>query len=58
LIWKRARVSGFAFAAQSHAVKVAAWATMLPLLATGTVKPIFINAELLAFFSQSKEAAA
>src|SRR6266850_4121742 len=40
LIWKRARMSGFALAAQSHAVKVAAWATMLPLLTSGRVKPI------------------
>ena len=40
LIWKRARMSGFALAAQSHAVKMAAWATILPLLTSGTVKPI------------------
>src|SRR5258706_4325476 len=40
LIWKRARMSGFALAAQSHAVKAAAWATILPLLTSGTVEPI------------------
>lgn len=40
LIWKHARMSGFALAAQSHAVKAAAWATILPLLASGHVKPI------------------
>ncbi len=40
LIWKRARMSGFALAAQSHAVKMAAWATILPLLTSGNVKPI------------------
>ena len=40
LIWKHARMSGFALAAQSHAVKVAAWATLLPLLTAGTVTPI------------------
>jgi NADPH2:quinone reductase len=40
LIWKRARMSGFALAAQSHAIKAAAWATILPLLASGRVKPI------------------
>jgi NADPH2:quinone reductase len=33
-------MSGFALAAQSHAVKAAAWATILPLLASGHVKPI------------------
>jgi NADPH:quinone reductase len=40
LIWKRARMSGFSLFAQSHAVKAGAWATILPLLAAGTVKPI------------------
>ncbi len=40
LIWKRARMSGFALAAQSHAIKAAAWATILPLLTSGRVKPI------------------
>ncbi len=40
LIWKRARMNGFALAAQSHAIEAAAWATILPLLASGRVKPI------------------
>jgi NADPH2:quinone reductase len=40
LIWKRASMSGFALAAQSHAIREAAWATILPLLTSGTVKPI------------------
>jgi NADPH2:quinone reductase len=40
LIWKRASMSGFSLFAQSHAVKADAWASILPLLASGTVKPI------------------
>jgi NADPH2:quinone reductase len=40
LIWKRASMSGFALAAQSHAIKAAAWSTILPLLTSGRVKPI------------------
>jgi len=40
LIWKRASMSGFSLFAQSHAAKAGAWATVLPLLAAGTVKPI------------------
>jgi NADPH2:quinone reductase len=40
LIWKRASMSGFALAAQSHATKAAAWATILPLLTSGQVNPI------------------
>ena len=40
LIWKRARMSGFALAAQSHAIKAAAWDTILPLLTSGQVTPI------------------
>jgi len=40
IIWKRASMSGFSLFAQSHAVKAAAWATILPLLAAGRVKPI------------------
>ena len=40
VIWKRARISGFSLFAQSHAVKAAAWATILPLLTSGRVKPI------------------
>jgi NADPH:quinone reductase len=33
LIWKRASMSGFSLLAQSHAMKAAAWAAILPLLA-------------------------
>ena len=40
LIWKRARMNGFALAAQSHSTKAATWATILPLLTSGQVKPI------------------
>jgi NADPH:quinone reductase-like Zn-dependent oxidoreductase len=40
LIWKRASMSGFSLFAQSQAVKAAAWAAILPLLASGAVKPI------------------
>ena len=40
LIWKRTSMSGFSLAAQSHAIKAAAWATILPLLTSGEVKPI------------------
>src|SRR6266850_8423492 len=40
LIWKRASMSGFALAAQSHGTKAAAWATILPLLTSGQVNPI------------------
>jgi len=40
LIWKRASMSGFSLFAQSHAVKAAAWATILSLLSSRSVKPI------------------
>jgi NADPH2:quinone reductase len=40
LIWKRASMSGFSLFAQSHAVKAAAWAAILPLLISGKVKPV------------------
>jgi len=40
LIWKRASMSGFSLFAQSHAIKAAAWATILPLLTSGRVKPV------------------
>jgi NADPH:quinone reductase-like Zn-dependent oxidoreductase len=39
LIWKRASMSGFALAAQSHATTAAAWATILPLLDLETGEP-------------------
>lgn len=31
---------GFSLFAQSHATKAAAWATILPLLTSGRVKPV------------------
>ena len=40
LIWRRASMSGFSLFAQSHAVKTAAWAAILPLLSAGRVKPV------------------
>jgi len=40
LVWKRASMSGFLLFAQSHAVKAAAWATILSLLTSGRVKPV------------------
>jgi NADPH:quinone reductase len=43
LIWKRASMSGFLLFAQSHAIRVAAWATMRPLLTSETVKPVVEN---------------
>ncbi len=39
-IWKRASMRGFSLFAQLHTVKAAAWATILPLLISGRVKPI------------------
>ena len=40
IIWKRASMSGFSLFAQSHAIKAAAWAIILPLLTSGRVKPV------------------
>jgi len=40
LIWKHASMSGFSLFAQSHAIKAAAWAIILPLLTSGRVKPV------------------
>src|SRR5258708_6787481 len=40
LIWKRASMSGFSLFAQSHAIKAAAWDTILPLLTSGQVNAI------------------
>jgi len=44
LIWKRASMRGFSLFAQSPAIKAAAWATILPLLTSGTVKPVLERA--------------
>ena len=40
LIWRRASMRGFTLFAQSHEMKAAAWATILPLLTLGRVKPV------------------
>ena len=45
-------MSGFALAAQAHAIRVAAWSTILPLLTSGTVKPIV--EELIRWKTQPK----
>jgi NADPH2:quinone reductase len=40
LIWKRARMAGFSLFAQSPAAVAAAWRDVIPLIVSGTVKPI------------------
>jgi len=40
LIWRRASMRGFTLFAQSHEMKAAAWAAILPLLTSGRVKPV------------------
>jgi NADPH2:quinone reductase len=40
LIWKRARMAGFSLFAQSPATIATAWRDILPLIVSGTVKPI------------------
>ena len=40
LIWKRARMAGFSLFAQSPAAIAAAWRDILPLIVSGSVKPI------------------
>jgi NADPH2:quinone reductase len=40
LIWKRAQMAGFSLFAQSPATIAAAWRNILPLIASGSVKPI------------------
>jgi NADPH:quinone reductase len=40
LIWKHARMSGFSLFAQSPATIAAAWRDILPLIESGSVKPI------------------
>src|ERR1700754_3635259 len=40
LIWKRARMEGFSLFAQSPAAVAAAWRDVLPLISSGSVKPI------------------
>ena len=48
LIWKRARMAGFSLFAQSAETIAAAWQDMLPLIASGSVKPIVERAYPLA----------
>jgi NADPH2:quinone reductase len=40
LIWKRARMAGFSLFAQSPIAIAAAWRNILPLIVSGSVKPI------------------
>ena len=40
LIWKRARMAGFSLFAQSPAAVAAAWRDVIPLMVSGSVKPI------------------
>jgi NADPH2:quinone reductase len=40
LIWKRARMAGFSLFAQSPTAIAAAWRDILPLIVSGSVKPI------------------
>ncbi len=40
LIWKRARMAGFSLFAQSPFAIAAAWRDILPLIVSGSVKPI------------------
>jgi NADPH2:quinone reductase len=44
LIWKRARMSGFSLFAQPPAIVAAAWNTIVPLFASGRVKPVLERA--------------
>jgi NADPH2:quinone reductase len=40
LIWKRARMAGFSLFAQSPTAIATAWRNVIPLMVTGSVKPI------------------
>jgi NADPH:quinone reductase len=40
LIWRRARMAGFSLFAQSPTAIAAAWRHILPLIVSGSVKPI------------------
>lgn len=53
LIWKRGRMTGFSLFAQSPTVIAAAWRDILPLIASGSVKPIV---ERVYPFSEAAEA--
>lgn len=53
LIWKRGRMTGFSLFAQSPTVIAAAWRDILPLIVSGSVKPIV---ERVYPFSEAAEA--
>jgi NADPH:quinone reductase len=53
LIWKRARMAGFSLFAQSPAAIAAAWRDIIPLIVSGSVKPIV---ERVYLFGQAGEA--
>src|ERR1700722_18060083 len=53
LIWKRARMAGFSLFAQSPAVIATAWQDVIPLIISGSVKPIV---ERVYPFGQAGEA--
>src|SRR5258707_13452174 len=40
LIWKRARMAGFSLFAQSPTATATAWRDILPLIVSGSIKPI------------------
>jgi NADPH2:quinone reductase len=53
LIWKRARMAGFSLFAQSPAAIAAAWREVIPLVVSGSVKPIV---EQVYRLSEAREA--
>ncbi|CAH2403528.1 quinone oxidoreductase family protein [Mesorhizobium escarrei] len=53
LIWKRARMAGFSLFAQTPTSIAAAWRDVLPLMVSGSVKPII---ERICRFSEAGEA--
>ncbi|SOE97063.1 NADPH:quinone reductase [Burkholderia sp. D7] len=53
LIWKRARMAGFSLFAQSPATITTAWRDIIPLVVSGSVKPVV---ERIYPFAQASEA--
>ena len=53
LIWNRARMAGFSLFAQSPTAIATAWGDILPLVVSGSVKPIV---ERIYPFSEADEA--
>jgi NADPH2:quinone reductase len=53
LIWKRARMAGFSLFAQSPSVVAAAWRVVVPLMVSGSVKPLV---ERVYRFGEASEA--